>query len=205
MNLITLALVLVPLEAALRWLSKQTPDAPVFAGTVLLPRSWDKAVTHYRRVADQPDFRAPFVHRVRRSARMDSRERDRRSGNGLHMSSAEGLRSATTGAVLAGATNKKRIAIWGDSMAFAQGVRFEDSWGYLLQKALGTDIEVLNFGVPGYGVDQAYLKFKTEVLTWQPDAVVLGFPEHNLFRTMTVYPFINWTDGIGPSRSHDWC
>ena len=97
-------------------------------------------------------------------------------------------------AVLSGPTDKRRIALVGDSYVFAQHVRFEDSLGHLLEGALGANVQVLNFGVIGYGVDQAYLRFKKDVLAWKPEIVVLGFPEHNLFRTMTVYPFINWPD-----------
>ena len=35
---------------------------------------------------------------------------------------------------------------------------------------------------------------KKDVLAWRPEVVVLGFPEHDLFRTMTVYPLINWPE-----------
>ena len=196
MNLITVGLVLVPLEAALRWLSKDTPDTAVFVDTVLLPRSWERATAHYRQVAQKPSGHLSYiVYDPKLGWTIGA---DRQSVDVLHLSSAEGLRSAKRGAVLAAPKEKRRIAVVGDSMTFAQGVKFEDSWAHLLETALGPDVEVLNFGVPGYGVDQAYLKFKTEVLAWKPDAVVLGFPEHNLHRTMTVYPFINWPDWDWP-------
>lgn len=196
MNLVTLALVLIPLEAGLRWLSRKTPDTSVFADTVLLPRSWESATAHYRQVAQKPSWYLSFI--VYDQALGWTNGQSRRSEDGLYFTSAEGLRSAKPGVTLASPKRKLRIAVVGDSMTFAQGVTFEDSWPYLLETALGSDVEVLNFGVLGYGVDQAHLKFKKEVLAWKPDAVVLGFLEHNLHRTMTVYPFINWPDWDWP-------
>jgi hypothetical protein len=52
----------------------------------------------------------------------------------------------------------------------------------------------LNFGVPGYGVDQAYLRYEKDVRQWKPDVVIFGFISHDVFRTMTVYPFLNFAD-----------
>ncbi len=196
MNLVTLALVVIPLEAGLRWLSRKTPDTAVFADTVLLPRSWESATKHYRKVAQKPSWYLSFI--VYDPALGWTNGPSRQSGDGLYFTSAKGLRSAQPGVVLASPKQKLRIAVVGDSMTFAQGVKFEDSWPHRLETALGSEVEVLNFGVLGYGVDQAYLKFKNEVLAWKPDAVVLGFLEHNLHRTMTVYPFINWQDWDWP-------
>jgi len=48
----------------------------------------------------------------------------------------------------------------GDSFTFGQEVTYEESWGYLLEKALGSEFQVLNFGVAMYGVDQAYLRYE---------------------------------------------
>jgi hypothetical protein len=54
----------------------------------------------------------------------------------------------------------------------------------------GGKFEVLNFGVGGYSIDQAYLRVKKDVLAWQPDIVILGFPLADLYRTLTLYPFV---------------
>lgn len=192
MNLITIALVLIPFEIALRLLSRHTVDTPIFGGTALLPRSWEKAQAHNHRLLEKLVSTLSY-------AKYDEElgwtiAPNRRSKDGVHLSSAEGLRAASSDAILSTPANKRRIALVGDSYVFAEHVRFEKSFGHLLEEALGANIQVLNFGVPGYGLDQAYLRFKKEVLDWKPEIVVLGFPEHDLFRTMTVYPFINWPD-----------
>ena len=192
MNLITIALVLTPCEIALRWLSRDSADAPIFGDTALLPRSWEKAVAHNRQQLDKASGTLAYL--VCDESIGWTVGPSRRSGDGIHFSSAEGLRAATPASVFPKATEKRRIAIVGDSFAFAQHVKFEDSFGDMLERAFAPDVEVLNFGVPGYGLDQALIKLEKHVLAWKPDIVVFGFPEHNFFRTMTVYPFINWQD-----------
>ncbi|MGH6609108.1 MAG: SGNH/GDSL hydrolase family protein [Burkholderiaceae bacterium] len=191
MNLISLALILIPLELALRIMSSDSPDGPVFGDSSLLPRSWERAVAHYgpQLASGAGAVRAYLVYDEILGWTVGA---GRTSRDGVHFSSAEGLRAASPRATFSRATDKLRIAIVGDSFAFAEHVKFEESFGHLLDEAFGPDVEVLNFGVPGYGVDQSYLKLRKEVLDWKPDIVVLGFPIHDFQRSMTVYPFINW-------------
>ena len=49
---------------------------------------------------------------------------------------------------------------------------------------------LLNFGVDGYGVDQAYLRYRRDVLAWHPEIVILGMIDDDLRRTMCVYGFL---------------
>ena len=85
-----------------------------------------------------------------------------------------------------------RIALIGDSHAFSFEVPFEDSWGYHLQRLLGDGTQVLNFGVDGYGIDQAYLRYQRDVRPWKPKVVVIGFAGHDLWRALAVYPFVSF-------------
>jgi hypothetical protein len=192
-NLATLALVLIPSEIALRVLSRHSRDVPVVLDTVLLPRNWNMAVTHYSQVLDQP--RGELSYLTHDDVLGWTVAPNRRSTNGLYFSSAEGLRAAAPGIVLSTPVHaRRRIALVGDSYTCAEGVRFEASWGYMLERSLRGDFQVLNFAVPGYGVDQAYFRFKKDVLVWKPELVILAFRTHGLYRTMTVYPFINWPE-----------
>jgi hypothetical protein len=93
--------------------------------------------------------------------------------------------------VYGGETPRARVALIGDSNAFCFEVPFQDSWGYHLQRLLGADVQVLNFGVDGYGIDQMYLRYKRDVRPWKPRVVIIGFVEHDLERTMHVYPFVS--------------
>jgi hypothetical protein len=189
MNLITVALIFIPAEIALRLLSRGTSDTAVFLNAILLPRNWEKTAAINRAILDKASGHLSYL--VGDETLGWTVGRDRSGANGLHLSSAEGLRAARRGAVLAGPKTKPRIAIVGDSFVFAEEVAFEDSWGHLLEANSGAKFEVLNFGVPGYSIDQAYLKVKKDVLAWQPDIIILGFPLSDFYRTVTVYPFIS--------------
>jgi hypothetical protein len=53
-------------------------------------------------------------------------------------------------------------------------------------------VQVLNFGVDGYGVDQMFLRYQRDVRPWRPDVVVIGFIGDDLLRSMSVYPFVSF-------------
>jgi len=115
---------------------------------------------------------------------------NRRSANGLYSSSAEGLRSAVQGVRLSDEQSDYRVALIGDSNAFSLEVPFEDSLGYHLAQILGDRAQVLNFGVDAYGIDQIYMRYRRDVRPWKPKVVIVAFIQHDLMRTMMVYPFI---------------
>lgn len=82
-----------------------------------------------------------------------------------------------------------RIALFGDSFTQGNDVGHEQSWGSLLERRLaelGVQAEVLNFGVPGYGMDQAYLRWREEGRRLNPDVVVFGFQPENARRNLNL-------------------
>lgn len=118
----------------------------------------------------------------------------RQSKDGLYASSKEGIRSFQVGNSYAEIQGLTRIAIVGDSYTFGLEVPFESTWGSKLEKQLHFRVQVLNFGVDGYGVDQAYLRYHRDIRPWHPDVVIFGFINHDLYRTMVVYPFISFPE-----------
>lgn len=109
---------------------------------------------------------------------------------GIYLSSAEGIRSPQAGMSFARIPAGRRIALVGDSFTFGLEVHYEETWGHQLELALGRDFQVLNFGVDGYGVDQAYLRYRRDVVSWRPEVVILGVINHDLRRTMCIYAFL---------------
>lgn len=72
--------------------------------------------------------------------------------------------------------NSTRIIILGDSFAFGNGVNIEESYPeYLRELYKNQDVEVINFGVPGYGINNEYLSFIEEGLNYDPDVVLIGY------------------------------
>lgn len=75
-----------------------------------------------------------------------------------------------------------RIAVLGDSYAEALQVPVEAAFWHILEKQLaacpalgGKKVEVLNFGVSGFGTGQELLMLKYRVQAYSPDIVLLAF------------------------------
>jgi hypothetical protein len=114
----------------------------------------------------------------------------RATPDGQYASSAEGLRSRVRDEKLRDRHPALRVALVGDSYTFGMDVPFDATWAAHLERLLGPDVQVLNFGVDGYGIDQAYLRYRRDVRPWQPDLVLFSFIQHDMRRTVAVYPFI---------------
>lgn len=83
-----------------------------------------------------------------------------------------------------------RIALFGDSYTHGDEVSNKETWAFFLEeelKAKGIACEVLNFGVGGYGMDQAYLRFVERGKQVQADVVVLGLQVENFWRNLNVF------------------
>lgn len=79
-----------------------------------------------------------------------------------------------------------RIAVLGDSFAEAMHVPMEQTFWWLLGRKLeecnafpGKHVEVLNFGVSGYGTAQELLTLRQKVWDYSPDVVMLAFTTGN--------------------------
>lgn len=82
-----------------------------------------------------------------------------------------------------------RIAAFGDSMVHSDDVGNAEMWTEEMARAR-QGMEVLNFGVSGYGLDQAYLRYVTDGLPFEPHIVLMGFTSENLHRGVSVFrPF----------------
>jgi len=71
--------------------------------------------------------------------------------------------------------NKTRILILGDSYTFGNGVELNESYAEILRKKFNEDIEIINFGVPGYGLNQEAVYFLEEGKKYFPDIILIQF------------------------------
>ena len=232
-NLSSVILALAAAEAFIRLFSVSTSAGPMFANTLLLPRSWESVAARNRAILAKAsaqgsyliydkelgwtvgpnrrskDYNRQFVRRILSGLQSRSPQRvadyeeklDRMkfdSEDDIYLSSVEGIRSPRLGMSFSGVPARHRIAIVGDSFTFGLEVRYEETWGHQLELALGQGYQVLNFGVDGYGVDQAYLRYKRDVLLWHPEIVILGVINDDLRRTMGVYGFLTFAGGEIP-------
>jgi hypothetical protein len=79
-----------------------------------------------------------------------------------------------------------RIALLGDSFTEAMHVQMEQTFWSLLERKLsecnafpGKHVEVINFGVSGYGTAQELMTLRQKVWDYSPDIVMLAFTTFN--------------------------
>lgn len=87
------------------------------------------------------------------------------------------------------AENTYRVAVLGCSFTYGYGVNTEETYVTQLEEMLNTEqdekeVEVLNFGVMGFGIDQMLLNYENYVRKYQPDLVIMQYGFFNSFRAM---------------------
>jgi hypothetical protein len=76
---------------------------------------------------------------------------------------------------------RRRVAVLGDSIAFGYWVAEKDAFPHQLEELLNEvkgaepSFEALNFGVPGYNLDQEIEVLRAKALATAPDLVVIAF------------------------------
>jgi hypothetical protein len=89
-----------------------------------------------------------------------------------------------------------RIAVFGPSFAHADDVALHDSWPYLLEHSR-PNLEVMNWGVGGYGTDQSFLRYTLHGAAYAPRVVIIVYEEDNLRRNVNRYrPFVHPQTGL---------
>jgi lysophospholipase L1-like esterase len=188
MNLATLLLILVIGEIVVRAGSRYYLDGEAFGKVALVPKSWETTRAHYRDIIQKASGDLSYL--VYDDRMGWSIGPNRRSANGLYWSGPDAIRVPQDEVMLAISEEKTSIALVGDSFTFGEEVRYEETWGYHLGELLGEGIQILNLGVPGYGVDQAYLRYERDARRWKPKVAIFGVFKHDLLRTLTIYPFL---------------
>src|SRR5262249_11940994 len=115
----------------------------------------------------------------------------RHSPNGMFQYNKDGIRLSDREQVVtpSPAPGVLRIALFGDSFTNGSNAPFEHTWGHVLETELrrrGVAAEVLNFGVGGYGMDQALLRWRKQGRAFSPHIVLFGFQPENLKRNLNL-------------------
>jgi hypothetical protein len=110
----------------------------------------------------------------------------------LHRTNAAGLRADRDYAP-AMRPGQFRVSMFGDSFVLGSDVDQRDAPAVQLEQLLqqrGLDAEVLNFGVGGFGFDQAYLHHRRESATYDTSVVVQGLQWENIGRNVTIFRMV---------------
>lgn len=85
--------------------------------------------------------------------------------------------------------NKIRISSFGDSFTHGSSIPNHATWQEYLE-GIDSKLEVLNYGVPGYGTDQSYLRYLQDGVPYSPNIVIIGYMSENLARNVNIFrPF----------------
>jgi hypothetical protein len=101
-----------------------------------------------------------------------------------------------------------RIAVLGDSIAEAVGLQREKNFCSVLERSLATcerrnerQVEVINFGVGGYGTAQELLMLRHHIWDYAPDIVVLAFfPGNDITDNSSALTKLAWPEA--PARPY---
>jgi len=96
-----------------------------------------------------------------------------RRDTGEYETNSQGIRSRHE-YPLAPSPDRLRLAVFGDSFVYCDTERIENSWPFILENTIG-NLEVLNFGVPGFGLGQSYLRYLKDGLRFKPDIIFFNY------------------------------
>jgi hypothetical protein len=122
-------------------------------------------------------------------------DRVRRDDDVVYRHNHEGLRADREYA-LDPPTGLQRIAAFGDSFTYCAEVSRDDCWVTRLERSW-PQTEIMNFGVTGYGPDQAWLRYQRDGLPYRPCAVLIGYFSEDIDRVVNRFrPFIDPADSV---------
>ncbi|MGH7664471.1 MAG: hypothetical protein ACRENI_09295 [Gemmatimonadaceae bacterium] len=144
--------------------------------TTEIYRDQSDRIRHYlRRPAERRDVLDPVLGWRYRAGHRSERDE----------LNSQGLRSRREYAAVP-APGTLRVAAFGDSFVYCNEVANTDAWPSLIEE-MHTGVEMLNYGVGGYGTDQAYLRYQAEGRALSPHIVLIGFAPVDLPRVVNVY------------------
>lgn len=195
---VVLVLTLGLAEIVLRVIAVDDPLGDRIGPVVLRPYDWDAFVEHNAAIYERSKHADAFyVGHEQLGWAVGS---SRKSADGMYVSSVNGLRSEKQGEDLLNAPHNTRLALYGDSFMFSEEVSFDDSLQKFLQAEMPQGGQVVTFGVPGYGIDQAVRSFELSASQWRPEVVVLAFIRDDFRRALNIHTSLKVTWGIPFSK-----
>lgn len=195
MNLVMLFLTFGTTEMMSFALSKHTAVGRTFLGVILYPKHWSAVTAQQEKVDELVRESSYYVHDPLLGWTVG---RSRSNSEAPELSSAEGLRSPHVGMSFSDARTRHtglsphpasiRLALIGDSMTFGSEVLCEETWGHALEGLLQPHVQILNFGVPAFGLNQVVLRYEKDVRAWHPQIVIIGISSQMISRINNIYP-----------------
>ena len=121
----------------------------------------------------------------------------------MYLANRAGLRDLATDLAPLDPSSRYRVAIFGDSFVHGDNVPYDQSICHQLETVLrssGVNVEILNFGVPAYGTDQAFLRWQRDGRPYEPDLVIAGLQPDNVLRNANLIRLLHTQSGIPFSK-----
>ena len=100
----------------------------------------------------------------------------------LYQTNASGIRSNQEYA-LTPPRGVRRVSTFGDSFTHGSDVKNDHTWQAVMEGSR-SNLEALNFGVGGFGLDQSYLRYLQDGIQYNSHIVLIGFmPEKGVYRS----------------------
>ena len=81
---------------------------------------------------------------------------------------------------------RKKIILIGDSFTFGSGVKFEETYGALIDSSLSHAV-VYNLAMTGFGMDQMLMSLRHQALPLNPQLIIVGFVDIDFDRSLNGY------------------
>ncbi len=162
-----------------RLLGVELPPLEAFAKS---PTAWDTSGERAERLVDDGPLTYGDLYGIQREDSLlgYTALEGTRSRNGWWESNEIGARARVSSAH----AERGRLLVFGESFAQGSRVKQEDAWASVLD-SLCAEYEVMNFGVDGYSMGQAYLRYRVVASRIEHEAVLLMFtPSVDLWRDL---------------------
>lgn len=132
LGIMPVAIIVLTTELSIRLLSTPSLYGETFLGLHLRPRIWEDQVARNREILKRMSGDGSYLQ-------YDdylgwSIGPNRRSVDGMYLSSEEGIRSPKVNMSILTHESRGRIALIGDSFTFGEEAKYEETWGYFLQQ-----------------------------------------------------------------------
>ena len=177
-----IAITLILLEVILRFMVKEDEYTVTFRNNTISYKKayWEDKVNKLL----EPD--PSNIHYGQWDASLGWSIGANKFGDSLYTSNSQGIRAMREYKIEPD-SGVFRIATFGDSFTHGYEVPDGQTWQEYLEenlRASGINAEVINFGVGGYGMGQAYLRWQEMGREFKPHMVIFGMQMENFWRTL---------------------
>ncbi|MEO6710664.1 MAG: hypothetical protein ABI054_05005 [Planctomycetota bacterium] len=198
LKLAAAALAVVAFDAGLGWFCLRDGEffrRPVPPYGDVREARWQHWAAHRRELLQQPQDPAQAL--VHDAVLGWTNAKDFRSSEGVRCFNSRGLRGSREFEARPG-PDKLRVALFGESFIYGEEVDDGDEFAAQLG-VMDPGLEVMNFGVSGFGTDQALMRLRSEGVESHAQVICIGVMLENIVRNVSRFTCLRnpYVKGLG--------